>query len=38
MLDALLHRAGIVEVGLFLDLTTDVYVAHPDRVEHLARP
>ena len=37
MLDLLLHRAGIVEVGLFLGLATDVYVAHPDRVEHQRR-
>jgi ribose 5-phosphate isomerase A len=37
VLDALLHRAGIVEVGLFLGMATDVYVAHSDRVEHLRR-
>ena len=37
LLDRLLHRAGVVEVGLFLGLATDVYVAHPDGVEHLTR-
>jgi ribose 5-phosphate isomerase A len=37
LLDLLLRRAGIVEVGLFLDLTTDVFVAHADRVQHLTR-
>ncbi len=37
LLDALLHRAGVVEVGLFLGLTTDVYVAHREGVEHLTR-
>ena len=37
LLDQLLHRAGIVEVGLFLDLATDVYVAHPGGVERLTR-
>jgi ribose 5-phosphate isomerase A len=38
LLDVLLHRAGIVEVGLFLDLATDVFVADPEGVEHLTRP
>ncbi len=37
LLDVLLHRAGVVEVGLFLALTTDVYLARPDGVEHLLR-
>jgi ribose 5-phosphate isomerase A len=38
-LDALLHaRAGIVEHGLFLGLTTDLLIAGPDGVEHRARP
>ena len=37
LLDTLLHRAGVVEVGLFLGLASDVYVAHPDGVEHLTR-
>ncbi len=34
-LDALLHvRAGIVEHGLFLGLTTDLLIAGPDGVDH----
>ncbi len=38
-LDALLHaRAGIVEHGLFLGLTTDLLIAGPDGVEHRTRP
>ena len=38
-LDALLHtRAGIVEHGLFLGLTTDLLVAGPDGVEHRTAP
>ena len=37
LLDQLLHRAGIVEVGLFLGLATDLYVAHADGVEHQSR-
>ncbi|MGZ8734903.1 MAG: ribose-5-phosphate isomerase RpiA [Acidimicrobiia bacterium] len=37
-LDALLHtRAGIVEHGLFLGLTTDLLIAGPDGVEHRER-
>lgn len=35
LLDALLRRAGIVEVGLFLGLATDVYVTRSNGVEHL---
>lgn len=36
-LDGLLHaRAGIVEHGLFIGLTTDLLVAGPDGVEHRA--
>ena len=38
LLDRLLRRAGIVEVGLFLDLATDVFVARPGGVEHRSRP
>jgi ribose 5-phosphate isomerase A len=37
LLGLLLARAGIVEVGLFLGLTTDLYVARTDGVEHLVR-
>jgi ribose 5-phosphate isomerase A len=37
-LDARLHaRAGIVEHGLFLGLTTDLLIAGPDGVEHRER-
>jgi ribose 5-phosphate isomerase A len=37
-LDALLHaRAGIVEHGLFLDLTHDLLVATATGVEHRTR-
>ncbi len=34
LLSTLLHRAGIVEVGLFLGMTTDVFVASPTGVDH----
>lgn len=38
-LDALLHaRAGIVEHGLFLGLTTDLLIAGADGVEHRTAP
>ncbi len=37
LLDTLLRRAGVVEVGLFLGLTSSVYVAHPDGVQQLTR-
>lgn len=35
--EALSHRAGIVEHGLFIDLATDVIVAGADGVRHLRR-
>ncbi len=34
---AIKERAGIIEHGLFLDLATDVIVASPDGIRHLAR-
>lgn len=38
LLDRLLRRAGVVEVGLFLGMASDVVVGHPDgSVEHLTR-
>src|SRR4051794_25903081 len=38
LLDRLLRRAGIVEVGLFLGMASDVVVARPDgTVDHLTR-
>ena len=38
LLDRLLRRAGVVEVGLFLGMASDLVVAHPGRdVEHLTR-
>ncbi len=37
LLSALLHRAGVVEVGLFLGMTTDLYIAGATGVTHTAR-
>lgn len=40
LLDALLHRAGVVEVGLFLGMATDLFIATPgagEPVRHLTR-